>query len=99
MNVAHIAELLHRSLATVHRVLSLNPFERIDNRGQTRTQYLNGKSHYLRMKPVFRIRLKLWLDGLCQTMKEAMESPVVSWDLVKRLLSESREYTDVEEPP
>lgn len=99
MNVAHIAELLKRSLATVHRVLTLNPYEHIDNRGQTRTQQLNTKAFYERMKPVFQVRLKMWLNGAAETLKEAMEAPVVSWDAVKGLLSESRAGSDSEEPP
>ena len=97
-NIAHIADILGRSLSTVHRVLTISNLERLDNRGRKQSEARSCEASYRGNKPTLRIQLKLWFDGYVDTLKQAMAQGVVSWTLVKMLLTENSIASQDEDP-
>lgn len=97
-NLAHIAETLGRSLATIHRVLEISNLSNIDNRGRKQVEARNLNTQFQQNLRIFKIQVKLWLDGYVDTIKDAMAEGVVSWTLVKQLLSENSADTEDEDP-
>lgn len=93
MNMEHIASLLGRSLATVHRVTNLNNIGRVDNRGQQANQVNVRRYQFAVSKPMMKLSLRLWLRGLVDSLSEAFDARIV-----KRLVSESSGDEDAEDP-
>ena len=82
MNIAHIAKILDRSLSTIHHAVSLNILEHLDNRGQSKTEAKNRNANFSFNEKALRIRIKMWLIGLCDTIKEAMQTPLAPLPLI-----------------
>jgi len=97
MNIAHIAALMERSLATVHRVLSLRVVDAVDNRGQTRAMYQGRTRSFAAGRALMRLQLKTWLRGFADTVIEAFEDKTLTAALMK-LLSENSEGDEEEDP-
>ncbi len=97
MNIAHIAELMGRSLATVHRILSMRPVDHVDNRGQTKSVYQSRTRSFALGKNLMRLQIKTWLRGLADTVTEALEDRTLTAALI-RLLSEISEGDEDEDP-
>lgn len=97
MNLSHIAELLDRSLATVHRVLSLRVVDAVDNRGQTKSVYQGRARSFAVGRALMRLQLKTWLRGFADTVIEAFENQALTAALMK-LLTENSEGDEDEDP-
>jgi len=97
MNIAHIANLAGRSLATVHRVLSLRVVDAVDNRGQTKAVYQGRARSFAAGRSLMRLQLKTWLRGFADTVIEAFEDRTLTAALI-RLLSEISEGNEDEDP-
>ena len=72
MNIDHIAKVLGRSKASVHRVIRISGLPRIDNRGQTKNAWKVRQYDFDHMKHNLRIKVKLYLKGLVDTLDEAL---------------------------
>ncbi len=97
LNIAHIANLAGRSLATVHRVLSIRVVDHVDNRGQTKSVYQGRASSSAAGRALMRLQLKTWLRGFADTVIEAFEDRTLAAALI-RLLSENSEGEEDEDP-
>lgn len=97
MNLQHIATLLNRSVATVHRALNIRPLDHVDNRGQTRTAYKARAQAFVRRMSLMKLQLKTYLAGLVETVAEALENGALTATL-QRLLSENSGSTDEDDP-
>ncbi len=97
MNLAHIAELMGRSVATVHRILSLRVVDHVDNRGQTKSVYQGRTRSFALGKNLMRLEIKTWLRGLADAVTGALEDRTLTIALMK-LLSESSEGDEDEDP-
>lgn len=97
MNIAHIASLMERSLATVHRVLSLRVLDHVDNRGQAKSVYQGRARSFAAGRALMRLQLKTWLRGLTDTVIEAFENKTLTAALT-RLLTENSEGEEDEDP-
>lgn len=97
MNISHIADLAGRSLATVHRVLSIRPIDHVDNRGQTKSVYQGRARSFAAGRALMRLQLKTWLRGFADTVIEAFEDRTLTAALI-RLLSENSEGEEDEDP-
>ena len=97
LNIAHIADLAGRSLATVHRVLSLRVVDHVDNRGQTKAVYQGRARSFAASRALMRLQLKTWLRGFADTVIEAFEDRTLTAALI-RLLTENSEGEDDAEP-
>ena len=82
MNIAHIAEVLDRSLSTIHHAASMNIHEHIDNRGQSKVVAKNRSRIFAFERLVLKTRVKMWLVGLCESLAEAMKTPVAPLPLI-----------------
>ena len=97
MNLTHIAELMERSVATVHRVLSLRVVDHVDNRGQTKSVYQGRARSFAAGRALMRLQIKTWLRGFADTVIEAFEDRTLTAALI-RLLTESSEGEEDEDP-
>lgn len=94
LNMEHIASLLGRSLATIHRVTDpLKKYASVDNRGQTVNQVNARRYQYTTSKSMVRLGVRLWLKGLVDSMQEAFDMRVI-----RRLVSESSGDEDDQDP-
>jgi len=98
MNIANIAKLLRRSTATVHRVLSLNPFCHLDNRGEQPNLTLSRRAAFRQQYKEFTLRLRLLFKGLIDTPRDAFESAVMT-QVIASLLSENIPDSECLDPP
>lgn len=97
LNIAHIAVLAKRSVATVHRVLSIRVVDHVDNRGQTKAVYQSRARNFAAGRALMKLQLKTWLRGFADTVVEAFEDRVLTAALI-RLLSENSEGEEDEDP-
>ncbi len=97
MNMSHIAEVLGRSPASVHRVLRIGNALNIDNRGQTRTTSNNRRYNHLMNRRTLRIRIRMWFHGIVDTLQEALEVRNIPLPLLKKL-NESSDSEEDEDP-
>lgn len=82
MNLAHISDILGRSLATIHRVTDMLTHETVDNRGQRHTAYATRQLAFSKQVKTLRLRLKMWFTGLVDTLEEALEMNLVPLALI-----------------
>ena len=97
MNISHIATVLGRSPASIHRVIRIGSHCPVDNRGQTRTTSNNRRYNYLMNRRSLRIRIRMWFHGIVDTLQEALEVRNLPLPLLRKL-SESCADEDEEDP-
>jgi len=94
MNMQHIATVLGRSLATIHRVTGpLKIAGHVDNRGQSASQVNQRQYQFINSKPTIKLSVRLWLRGLVDSLAEAFDKRVI-----RLALSESSGDEDPEDP-